>query len=48
MSGSRSLFAGVIVAFAVTVGSPAAAENVLRFMGADATASTMDPHAICQ
>ena len=24
---------------------PAAAENVLRFMGADATASTMDPHA---
>jgi peptide/nickel transport system substrate-binding protein len=35
----------VIVAFAVTVGSPAAAENVLRFMGADATASTMDPHS---
>jgi peptide/nickel transport system substrate-binding protein len=33
-----------IVAGCAAVG-PAAAENVLRFMGADATASTMDPHA---
>ena len=32
------------LAFMVSAG-PAAAENVLRFMGADATASTMDPHA---
>ena len=32
-------------ALCIACTGPAAAENVLRFMGADATASTMDPHA---
>jgi hypothetical protein len=45
MRGSRSLIAGLTIAVAIAVSSMAAAENLLRFMGADATASTMDPHA---
>jgi peptide/nickel transport system substrate-binding protein len=40
-------FEGAIAALAIAIsaGGPAAAGNVLRFMGADATAATMDPHA---
>jgi peptide/nickel transport system substrate-binding protein len=45
MRGSRSLIAGLTVGVALSGAAPAAAENVLRFMGADATAATMDPHA---
>jgi peptide/nickel transport system substrate-binding protein len=45
MRGSRSLIAGLTIAVAVAVASPAAAENVLRFRGMDATAATMDPHS---
>ena len=44
MRNSRSLIVGLTVAVALVAG-PAAADNVLRFTGADATASTMDPHA---
>ena len=45
MRGSRSFFAGLTFVVAFAAAGPAAAENVLRFMGVDATASTMDPHA---
>ncbi len=41
----RAFFAGLTIVAGLAAASPAAAENVLRFMGADATASTMDPHA---
>jgi peptide/nickel transport system substrate-binding protein len=37
--------AALAIAGAISLSGPAAAENVLRFMGADATAATMDPHA---
>jgi peptide/nickel transport system substrate-binding protein len=37
--------AALAIGLAITLSGPAAAENVLRFMGADATAATMDPHA---
>jgi peptide/nickel transport system substrate-binding protein len=36
------------IGIAISLASPAAAENVLRFIGADATAATMDPHAYAQ
>ena len=45
MSGSRSLFAGLMILAALACAAPAAAENVLRFTGKDAWAATMDPHA---
>ena len=45
MRNSRSLIVGLTIAVALVAG-PAAAENMLRFTGADATASTMDPHAL--
>jgi peptide/nickel transport system substrate-binding protein len=45
MRGSRSLIFAMTIAVAVAVADPVAAENVLRFMGMDATAATMDPHS---
>jgi peptide/nickel transport system substrate-binding protein len=39
------MIAALAIGIAISAGGPAAAENVLRFMGADATAATMDPHA---
>jgi peptide/nickel transport system substrate-binding protein len=45
MRGSSTLIAGLTIGVAVAVAGPAAAGNVLRFMGIDAAASTMDPHA---
>jgi peptide/nickel transport system substrate-binding protein len=48
MRCSRSLFAGLTISIALGVAGPAAAENVLRFVGADATAATMDPHAYAE
>jgi peptide/nickel transport system substrate-binding protein len=36
---------GLAAALFIASAGPAAADNVLRFMGIDATASTMDPHA---
>ena len=45
MSGSRAFFAGLTMLAALAVAGPAAAENVLRFTGLDAGASTMDPHS---
>jgi peptide/nickel transport system substrate-binding protein len=41
----RALIAGLTIAIGLSATVPAAAKNVLRFMGADATAATMDPHA---
>jgi peptide/nickel transport system substrate-binding protein len=40
-----AFFAGLTIVAGLVAAGPAAAENVLRFIGADATASTMDPHA---
>jgi hypothetical protein len=48
MCGSRSLIAGLMIAVAVAVTSPAAAENVLRFTGISGGAVTMDPHSWSQ
>ena len=45
MSGSRAFFAGLTMLAALAVAGPAAAENVLRFPGLDAGASTVDPHS---
>ena len=45
MSGSRPLFTALTIGIALAVTVPAAAENVLRFRGLDATAATMDPHS---
>jgi peptide/nickel transport system substrate-binding protein len=36
---------GLVAALFIACAVPAAAENVLRFRGMDATAATMDPHA---
>jgi peptide/nickel transport system substrate-binding protein len=43
--GCRAFFGGLSIVAGLAAAGPAAAENVLRFMGIDATASTMDPHA---
>ncbi len=45
MSGSRSLITGLTIGIALAAATSAAAENVLRFRGMDATAATMDPHS---
>jgi peptide/nickel transport system substrate-binding protein len=45
MSRFEATIAALAIGIAISAGGPAAAENVLRFMGIDATASTMDPHA---
>jgi peptide/nickel transport system substrate-binding protein len=45
MRGYKPLFAGLIVVAGLAAAGPAASENVLRFVGIDATASTLDPHA---
>ena len=45
MSRLQATIAALAIGIALSATGPAAAENVLRFMGADATASTMDPHA---
>jgi peptide/nickel transport system substrate-binding protein len=44
----EATIAALAMGIALSASSPAAAENVLRFMGADATAATMDPHAYAQ
>jgi peptide/nickel transport system substrate-binding protein len=41
----ETTIAALAISATIALSGPAAAENVLRFMGADATASTMDPHA---
>ena len=41
----RAFVAGLTIVAGLAGARPATAENVLRFMGIDATASTMDPHA---
>jgi peptide/nickel transport system substrate-binding protein len=41
----EATIAALAIGFTIAISSQAAAENVLRFMGADATAATMDPHA---
>jgi peptide/nickel transport system substrate-binding protein len=41
----EATIAALAIGFTIAISGQAAAENVLRFMGADATASTMDPHA---
>jgi hypothetical protein len=45
MRDARAFFAVLAIIAGFTAAGPAAAENVLRFMGIDATASTMDPQA---
>ncbi len=45
MSGSRSLFAGLMILAALAVAEPAAAENVLRYTSYAGGAVTFDPHA---
>jgi peptide/nickel transport system substrate-binding protein len=45
MSRFQTTIAALAIGIVISSAGPAAAENVLRFMGADATASTMDPHA---
>jgi peptide/nickel transport system substrate-binding protein len=46
MSGSRSsLLASLTLLTVLAITGPAAAENVLRFTGKDAWATTMDPHS---
>jgi peptide/nickel transport system substrate-binding protein len=44
----ETTIAALGIGITISLASPAAAENVLRFMGADATAATMDPHAYAQ
>jgi hypothetical protein len=44
MIAGRSVL-GLAAALFIACTQSSAAENVLRFMGADATAATMDPHA---
>ena len=41
----RAFFAGLTIVAGLAAAGPAAAENVLRFMGPTLRASTMDPHA---
>jgi peptide/nickel transport system substrate-binding protein len=41
----ETTIAALAIGAVLSLAGPAAAENVLRFMGIDATASTMDPHA---
>jgi peptide/nickel transport system substrate-binding protein len=44
MTKFRATIAALAIGIALSA-NPAAAENVLRFMGMDATAATMDPHS---
>jgi peptide/nickel transport system substrate-binding protein len=45
MTRFGATIAALAIGITISAGRPAVAENVLRFMGTDATASTMDPHA---
>jgi peptide/nickel transport system substrate-binding protein len=45
MNGFRASIATLAIGIAISLASPAAAENVLRFKGLLATAGTMDPHS---
>jgi hypothetical protein len=45
MSRFQATIAALVICIVISIDDPAAAENVLRFRGMDATAATMDPHA---
>src|SRR5687767_10342542 len=45
MTRFEAKIAVVAVGILISSAGPAAAENVLRFIGGDVTASTMDPHS---